>query len=170
MSGKNSRNTGKVKETSENFVRGKNAERLIKTAGRELSRCSYDTEKDNETDFHSVLCWFISIYPGPRCQCRFCGPFTLPETDTETKTDTTRKSSCVNARGIPPAAYQVLAMLGGGGTRSQVRRGGTQSQVWGGTRSQVWGGVPSPRSGGGGKDQVHRTPMGICVVPCLCGV
>ena len=47
----------------------------------------------------------------------------------------TRKSSCVNARGIPPAAYQVLAMLGGG----------TRSQVWGGTPSQVRGrGVPHP--------------------------
>ena len=51
----------------------------------------------------------------------------------------TRKSSGVNARGIPPAAYQVLAMLGGGvpGPRS----GGVP-----GPRSV--GGLPHPRSGG----------------------
>ena len=53
----------------------------------------------------------------------------------------TRKSSCVNARGIPPAAYQVLlAMLGG--RVPSPRSGGVPS-----LRSR--GGVPGPRSGGG---------------------
>ena len=56
----------------------------------------------------------------------------------------TRKSSCVNARGTPPAAYQVLAVLL------------CLIQTWsgGGTLSQVWGRVPRPRSRGG------------CPVPC----
>ena len=74
------------------------------------------------------------------------------------KTILTRKSSCVNARGIPTAAYQVLLEMGypppqpgltggGGGTRGGV----PPSQVWqekGGTivgyplaRSN-WGGYP----------------------------
>ena len=36
----------------------------------------------------------------------------------------TRKSSCVNARGIPTAAYQILPRWGTGGTPGQVRWGG----------------------------------------------
>ena len=66
----------------------------------------------------------------------------------------TRKSSCVNARGIPPAAYQVLAMLGGGylvpGLGGYLvpglREGGAGYPIpgLGGTPSQVWGeGYPS---------------------------
>ena len=60
----------------------------------------------------------------------------------------TRMSSCVNTRGIPTAAYQVLARLscpgrGGGGIPSKVRTGeGTRAtSSW-----QGWGGcTPGPR-------------------------
>ena len=101
----------------------------------------------------------------------------------------TRKSSCVNARGIPPTMWQVLAM-------SQVR-GGTPSQVWGrgvahprsrgypipglgGTLSQVWG-YPIPGPGGypilglegtpshvqgGTLSQVEGVPCPMLGVPC----
>ena len=63
----------------------------------------------------------------------------------------------MNARGILSAAYQVLAMLRGGGTQSQVRGGGfpvpglrgVPDPRSGGTWSQVRGGVPGPMSGGG---------------------
>ena len=51
----------------------------------------------------------------------------LSEVHTEKET---RKPSCVNARGIPPAAYQVLTILGGGVPHPRSR------------------GVPCPRSGG----------------------
>ena len=68
----------------------------------------------------------------------------------------TRKSSCVNARGIPTRAYQVLHLFpkvgyppwpglpGGGGTW-----GGAPLPVWG-TPGQVWwGGTPQPGLMGG---------------------
>ena len=92
----------------------------------------------------------------------------------------TRKSSSVNARGTPPAAYQVLAVLlpnpdlvGGGvprprwgGTPSQVRgvpnpkSGGYPIQNWsGGTPSQVWEGTPS-RPGTGYPLPLPRPGMG----------
>ena len=75
---------------------------------------------------------------------------------------TTRKSSCVNARGIPTAVYQVL--LGGvppphwGSPPGQAQPGGyprwgTPSQVWQGgylrwsTPSQVWWGRGVPEVG-----------------------
>ena len=66
--------------------------------------------------------------------------------------DLTRKSSCVNARNIPPTAYQVLVMLlclmGGGGIPHPVMMvGGTPSSHGGGggtPSSHVGGGYPSP--------------------------
>ena len=85
----------------------------------------------------------VSVWGAPEVRqwkCQICGINMI-----------TRKSSCVNARGIPPAAYQVLAMLGG--TPSQVR-GGTPSQVRGGTQSQV----PHPRSGGDPVPNLGGTP------------
>ena len=64
-------------------------------------------------------------------------------------TPATRKSSCVNARGIPTAAYQVLHLLSctWGGT---PRQEGTPIQSWtGGTPIQLWmGKVPHPWPGG----------------------
>ena len=67
----------------------------------------------------------------------------------------TRKSSCVNARGTPPAAWQVLAMLlcvmGGVprvGGYPISGKGGTPSQVWGVYPISGLGGVPHLRSGG----------------------
>ena len=84
----------------------------------------------------------------------------------ETVSTLRARKSCVNARGIPPAAYQVLDMLGGvphprfgGGTLSQVRgdtlsqvrgRGDTPSQIQGGVYYPIlgWGGYPIPGLGG----------------------
>ena len=73
----------------------------------------------------------------------------------EKKQNKTRKSSCVNARGIPPAVSQVLAMLVGGGTPSSHGGGGTLGPLhhpdlarvspdlgWG-TNPQTWLGYPS---------------------------
>ena len=62
----------------------------------------------------------------------------------------TRKSSCMNSRGIPPTTQQVLAMLlclprgggGGGGTPSSPGWGG-------GTPIQSWVGDPFPGLEGG---------------------
>ena len=53
------------------------------------------------------------------------------------KTLYTRKSSCVTARGIPPAAYPALALL----SRGAARGGGYPSPNWGG------GGTPVPARG-----------------------
>ena len=86
----------------------------------------------------------------------------------------TRKSFCVNARGIPTAAYQVLHLLscrGGGGTHlgyPPIRpgRGVTPSWV---SPYQTWLGYPPPqhgwgtplaRSGRGGPEVVYA-PAGM---------
>ena len=64
----------------------------------------------------------------------------------------TRKSSCVNARGIPTAAYQVLHLLPEVGyppleyPPSQVWEGYPPSQVWQGGRVVTQGGVPPCQS------------------------
>ena len=47
---------------------------------------------------------------------------------------------------------------GGGGTRSQVWGGVTQSQVRGGSQSQVWGGTPSQVQGGTPSQVLGGTP------------
>ena len=74
----------------------------------------------------------------------------------------TKKSSCVNARGIPTATYQVLAMLGGGVPCS--RSGGVpHPRSGGGTTSQVWG-VLCPSFGG-----YHIPGLGGYTVPGLGG-
>ena len=68
----------------------------------------------------------------------------------------TRKSSCVNATGIPPAAYQVLAMLICPG-------GGYPVPCPGGVPHPMSGGVPNPRSGGWG---VPHPMSGGYPIPC----
>ena len=75
-------------------------------------------------------------------------PFTTA-VDTYKKTFLTRKSSCVNARGIPPAAYQVLAMLGRGGV-PHPQSGGYPVPGLGGYPVPGLVGVPHPRSRGEG--------------------
>ena len=56
-----------------------------------------------------------------------------------------RKSSCVNARGIPPATQQVLAMLVGGGYPIQSWWGRVPHPVMVGViRFSHGGGVPHP--------------------------
>ena len=73
----------------------------------------------------------------------------------------TRKSSCVNARGIPPAAQQVLAMLsclGGGGDPIPGQVGGVPHPRLGGTPSQVQGWYPIPGLGGYSIPGLGRVP------------
>ena len=84
----------------------------------------------------------------------------------------TRKSSCVNARGIPPAAYQVLAMLGGGvphprsGGVPHPRSGGYPIPGLRGVPCSRSGGVPSPMSGGYPIPGLGETPSQVWGVPC----
>ena len=70
-----------------------------------------------------------------------------------------RKSSCVNARGILPAVWQVIAMLVGMGVPHPVMVGGYPIQPWWGVPHPVMmvvphpvmvEGIPSSHGGGGG--------------------
>ena len=74
----------------------------------------------------------------------------------------------MNARGTPPAAYQVLAMLlcvmGGGHPISGLGRGGTPSQVGGYPIPGLGrGGYPIPGLGGGGGYPISGLGRGV---PC----
>ena len=80
----------------------------------------------------------------------FCSPKTVP----------IRKSSCVNARGIPTATQQVHAVLVWWGGGVPWWGGGT---LVGGTPARVyprWGGVPQLGYTPGQLDGVHPWPAG----------
>ena len=70
--------------------------------------------------------------------------FAAPNNAIGESTPITRKSSCVNARGIPTAAYQVLLEMGYPPPPARSDRGGTWDGVppIGVPPSHVWGGYP----------------------------
>ena len=80
-----------------------------------------------------------------------------------------RKSSCVNARGIPTAAYQVLHMLSypggtyltGGGVPTLARGWEVPTLAGGGVLTLAGGGVPTLAGGGGRAAMWISRPMGV---------
>ena len=95
----------------------------------------------------SKSCVKINVLKGNVCNCQI-SPEKVHQLSLQNAiTIPTRKSSCLNARGIPPAAYQVLAMLGGGGAPGSRSVGGYLVPGQGVPHPRSGGGVPNPRSG-----------------------
>ena len=94
--------------------------------------------KSISIQFHRNLFKFLII----NRTIHFIAGLTTKKTTTKTAT---RESSCVNARGTLPAAWQVLAMLLclliGGGVPHSVLPGGWEYSI-----KSLTGGVPHPRS------------------------
>ena len=85
----------------------------------------------------------------------------------------TRKSFCVNARGIPSATKQVLTMLlclMGGGTPSSPDQGGTPSSPSRGVSHPILVGVPHPVLVGGVSHHIVLVGPGMGYPPPNRGV